>query len=53
MEATLIGAGLGVELIFKRNLNVRVDWGIAIEGVEARDVKAGSSEVYVVATFMF
>ena len=26
---TLVGVGIGFEFLFKRNLNVRVDWGFA------------------------
>ncbi len=53
VEATLLGAGLGVELQVRRNFNVRVDWGIALRDLAARGVEAGDSEVYVVATLLF
>ncbi len=52
-EETLIGAGVGAELVFKRNLSVRVDWGIALEDVQSSGVSAGSSRVHIVATLLF
>jgi hypothetical protein len=48
---TLIGAGAGVEIQFQRVLNVRVDWGVALE--EADDVQDGSEQVHIVATLLF
>ena len=48
---TLVGAGLGVELMFLRNLNVRCDWGIALR--DARDVDEGDSRFHIVATILF
>lgn len=48
---TLIGAGAGIEIQFQRVLNVRVDWGVALE--EADDVQDGSEQVHIVATLLF
>lgn len=55
-EETLVGAGVGVELLIKRNLNVRVDWGIALDSV--RDgtpdvVSEGSNRFHILATILF
>ena len=52
-EETLMGAGVGVELVYKRNFNFRLDWGFALQDVEARDIDAGSSRVYFVASIYF
>src|SRR6185503_13152154 len=52
-EETLIGAGVGAEFVFKRNLSVRVDWGIALEEVESSGVSAGSNRFHIVATLLF
>ena len=48
---TLLGAGIGLELQLQRNVNLRVDWGIALE--EAGGIDDGNDEVHVVATFLF
>jgi outer membrane protein assembly factor BamA len=49
---TLIGAGVGVEFAFKINVNVRLDWGFALEDVED-EVSAGSSQVHIVTSIFF
>jgi hemolysin activation/secretion protein len=51
-EQTLVGAGLGVEFLFRRNLSFRADFGFALEDVDTR-VSAGDSEVHFAATFLF
>lgn len=51
-DETLVGAGVGVEFLFRRNLNLRVDWGIALTGVEDR-YSSGSSRVHFVGTILF
>jgi len=51
-DDTLIGAGVGVELLVKRNLNLRVDWGFALKGLEDR-VSSGSNRVHFVATILY
>jgi hemolysin activation/secretion protein len=48
---TLAGTGIGAELQLKRNLNVRVDWGIALE--ETTQTDSGDSRVHFVATLLF
>ncbi len=52
-EATLVGTGIGVELQLKNNLDVRIDWGIALRDVPSRGVSAGSSQVYFVLSLAF
>lgn len=48
---TLLGAGIGLELQLQRNVNLRIDWGIALE--EAGGIDDGNDEVHFVATFLF
>ena len=50
---TLIGAGVGAELQLRRNLNVRLDWGFALEGLKGPDVNSGSNRLHFVATILF
>lgn len=47
----LASAGIGAELQLRRNLNLRVDWGIALE--DARRTESGDSRVHFVATLLF
>lgn len=51
-EETLIGLGVGAELLIKRNVNLRVDWGFAMDGIDNR-VHSGSNRVHFVATIVF
>jgi len=48
---TMVGTGVGVELLVKRNLSVRADWGIALDRTERTD--AGDSEIHFVATVLY
>jgi hemolysin activation/secretion protein len=50
---TLIGAGIGLELLYRRNLNVRVDWGFALDDLEVAGVDQGANRLYFVATLLF
>jgi len=50
-DETMIGTGVGVELLVKRNLSVRADWGIALDATEKTD--AGNSEIHFVATLLY
>ena len=52
-EETLVGAGIGAELLFKRRFNIRVDWGFALEPTASGNVNAGSNRVYFRATWFF
>jgi hemolysin activation/secretion protein len=51
-DDTLVGMGIGVELQYRTNLNIRLDWGVALESIEDK-VDSGSSEVHFIATLMF
>lgn len=50
---TLIGTGLGLELIVRRNLSLRADWGIALKDMDSGEVTAGSSRFHLSATFVY
>ena len=49
----LVGAGIGVDYIFRRNLKLRLDWGFALHGIEERGVADGAQRLYGVATLLF
>jgi hemolysin activation/secretion protein len=50
-DETLQGVGVGIELVVRRFLSLRLDYGIALSDV--RDVESGDSETYFVATFRY
>lgn len=52
-DETLVGAGLGLELVVRQNLSLRADWGIALKDMESGDVTAGSSRFHLTATFVY
>ncbi|MCA9294778.1 MAG: ShlB/FhaC/HecB family hemolysin secretion/activation protein [Phycisphaerales bacterium] len=56
-DETLVGVGIGAELAVSRNLNVRVDWGFALDGIDDASgdsvVDVGHNEVHVVITVVF
>jgi hemolysin activation/secretion protein len=49
---TLVGAGVGVELQFKQNATLRVDWGFALSSIE-NEVNSGDNRVHVVFTVLY
>ncbi len=49
---TLVGAGIGLEFQYKRNVNLRLDWGHALKSVDNR-VDSGSNRVHFAATLVF
>ena len=52
-DETLMGAGVGVELLFKRNVSLRLDWGFVLEELQAQGINSGSNRLHVVATLLF
>jgi len=42
---TLISTGLGVEFVYKRNVSVRLDWGVALKGAGTKDPGSDDREV--------
>jgi hemolysin activation/secretion protein len=51
-DHTLAGTGVGIELQYKQNLNIRVDWGFALIGIRD-EVSAGENRVHVSATLLY
>lgn len=51
-DHTLLGTGVGMEFLFKRNLSIRVDWGVALEEIE-NEVSAGSNRFHISATILY
>jgi hemolysin activation/secretion protein len=52
-DETLVGAGLGAELLLYQNVSVRMDWGMALVEVQNQDVKVGSNRFHFVFTVLF
>jgi hypothetical protein len=54
-DETLVGAGLGVEFLWKRNLQARIDWGFALTDVDnaAEPVDSGDNRIHVVLTLSY
>lgn len=53
-QDTLVGTGVGLDLLYKRNLSLRLDWGVALERLDGdEDVKAGANRVHFSATLLF
>ncbi|MBL8764428.1 MAG: ShlB/FhaC/HecB family hemolysin secretion/activation protein [Phycisphaerae bacterium] len=51
-DNTLVGTGVGIEFLFRRNFNVRVDWGVALDEIPDQ-VKQGSNRFHISATILF
>ena len=51
-DRTLVGVGVGLEFAFKTNINVRVDWGVALEEIQGV-VSSGSSQVHIITSIFF
>ncbi len=54
-DNTLVGAGVGVELQFKRHVNLRLDWGVAMADADAAGGgnDAGDNRFHFVLTFLY
>ncbi|MEM9661956.1 MAG: hypothetical protein AAF937_06565 [Planctomycetota bacterium] len=52
-DETLVGAGFGVGLDIRRNVNVRADWGFALSDLDSGRASSGDSEVHFVATIAY
>lgn len=52
---TLVGAGVGLELVLGRRLSARLDWGVALDDVDdpAVQVDSGDSELHFLLTVMY
>ncbi len=53
-DQSLLSAGFGFEVQFRRNLNVRVDYGFVLEGLEgSTSVERGDGRIHFVGTLLF
>ncbi len=52
-DETLLGAGMGLEFQFRRNLIIRADWGWALESLTNNNVTSGSNRIHFVATLLY
>jgi len=50
-QETLVGTGVGLELQLKRNLNIRCDWGLALN--DAGTNESGDNRVHLAATLLW
>jgi len=52
-EEFLVGVGVGAELLLKRNVSIRVDWGFGVTDVSSANHNGGDNRVHIVATFLY
>jgi len=54
-DSTLVGVGLGVELQYRQNFNVRVDWGTALNGIQQPgvNVNQGDNRFHITTTILY
>jgi len=55
-DETLVGTGVGVEVMVRRNLSARLDWGVALSKVNAGmsdQVNAGDHRLHLVFTLLY
>lgn len=51
-DETLIGAGVGTELIFRRNVTASLDWGFALTDIDG-EVDSGDNELHFILTLLY
>ena len=51
-DQTLVGAGVGIELTVKRNLEARLDWGFALSDVDD-EYDAGNERLHFMLTILY
>jgi hypothetical protein len=51
-DETLVGAGVGIELQYRRNITVRLDWGDPLRSIPGV-VNAGASRLHFVLTLLY
>ncbi len=51
-SSTLVGAGVGFEVQFRRNVTFSFDWGVALNDIPGR-VSSGSSQVHFLLTVLY
>jgi hemolysin activation/secretion protein len=54
-DYSLVGAGIGTEVQWRRNLTMRLDWGFALNEVDdpANPVDSGNNEVHFLITVLY
>ncbi len=52
-DETLLGAGVGIELQYRRNVNLRLDWGFVLDEVIAVGANDGANRLHFVGTILF
>jgi hemolysin activation/secretion protein len=54
-DYTLVGAGIGTEVQWKRNMTMRLEWGVALHEVNdpANKVDSGDNEVHFLITVLY
>ena len=52
-DETLVGAGIGIDLEYRRNFSLRLDWGFVLKELEARNVNSGSNRLHALLTVLF
>ncbi len=51
-DETLIGTGVGIEFLYRRNLTLRLDWGFVLDEVEGK-AEVGDNRLHFVGTILF
>jgi hemolysin activation/secretion protein len=51
-DETLIGTGVGIEFLYRRNLTLRLDWGFVLDEIEGR-AEVGDNRLHFVGTILF
>ncbi|MCH2139531.1 MAG: hypothetical protein MK100_00680 [Phycisphaerales bacterium] len=52
-DQTMLSAGIGLELLLKRNMSVRLDWGWALRSLQGGLYDSGHNRLYVQASLSF
>ncbi len=53
-NASMVGAGIGLEYQFRQNLSIRLDWGFALRGVQGQTpVSSGYNRLNFVLTVLY
>ena len=53
VDEDLLGAGIGLEGLFDRSVQVRLYWGFALSDLDGRDTETGDNRVHFSATYEF
>jgi hemolysin activation/secretion protein len=52
-DETLVGAGVGIDFRYRRNIFITVDWGFALKDTNYEAVTSGSSQVGISASILY